>query len=275
MRILGVKLAPDTVSFRLIRRLRYLCSHAVGNRLQSSQRTMFTTRNGKRFKRLILRDTALAAEFERNLESFKGSPHFPAVAIRYEHELWLEYIEGSPIATVDVAIVEKVADFYAATYRLGAQAVNIAETAVLYRLRRDLSILNQVGVLSEAVYRNLTAAAEKLAPEFVWIGFDYVDAVRKNFIVSHRDGRVCGVDADSLRKDQLIGTGVTSALARWLGPFQDAFFQHLFRDGVPDFRPYLPFVELCYFAAWTKMYFFERKKKRIDPGLFERFCETR
>ena len=269
------RFSAETRTFRLARRLRYLCSRAVGNRLQNSQRTLFTTRNGKRFKRLILRDTALAAEFEQNLEAFKGSPHFPAVAIRYEHELWLEYVEGSPITTVDAALVEKIADFYAATYRHAARAVNLTETAVIYRLQRDLSLLNQVGVLSEAVYRSLGSAAEKLAPEFIWIGFDYVDAVRKNFIVAHRDGLVCGVDADSLRKDQLIGTGVTSALARWLGPFQDSFFQHLFRDGVPDFRPYLPFIELCYFAAWTKMYFFERKKKRIDPGLFERFCETR
>lgn len=270
-----IRFSAETWAFRLARRLRYLCSRAVGNRLQNSQRTLFTTRNGKRFKRLILRDTALAAECERNLEAFKGSPHFPSVVIRYEHELWLEYVEGSPITTVDAVLIEKVADFYAATYRLGAQAVKITETAVLYRLQRDLSLLNQVGILSETVYRNLSSVAEKLAPESVWIGFDYVDAVRKNFIVTHRDGLVCGVDADSLRKDQLIGTGVTSALARWLGPFQNAFFQHLFRDGAPDFRPYLPFIELCYIAAWTKMYFFEKKKKKIDRGLFERFCETR
>ena len=273
--MLRIRFSAETRTFRLARRFRYLCSRAVGNRLQNSQRTLFTTRNGKRFKRLILRDTALAAEFERNLESFKGSPHFPSVAIRYEHELWLEYVEGSRIAKVDAAIVEKIAAFYAATYRCGAQAVNIAETAVLYRLQRDLSILHQVGILSEAVYRYLRSAAENLAPESVWIGFDYVDAVRKNFIVTHRDGLVCGVDADSLRRDQLIGTGVTSALARWLGPFQNAFFQHLFRDGVPDFRPYLPFIELCYVAAWTKLYFFERKKKRIDARLFERFCDVR
>lgn len=269
------RFSAETKTFRLARRLRYLCSRAVGSRLQNSQQTLFTTRNGKRFKRLILRDTALAAEFERNLESFKGSPHFPAVAIRYEHELWLEYVEGSPIAEVDDTLVEKVADFYAATYRRSAQAVNITETAVLYRLHRDLSILNQIGIISEAAYRSLSSAAEKLAPESVWLGFDYVDAVRKNFIVTPRDGLVCGIDADSLRQDQLIGTGVISALTRWLGPFQNAFFQHLFRDGVPDFRPYLPFIELCYLAAWTKMYFFEKKRKKIDAGLFERFYETR
>ncbi len=271
--MLRIRLSAETRTFRLVRRLRYLCSRAVGNRLQNSQQTLFTTRNGKRFKRLILRDTALAAECERNLESFKGSPHFPSVAIRYEHELWLEYVEGSPLTHVDTVIVEKMADFYAATYRHRARAVNLAETAVLYRLQRDLSLLNQVGVLSEALYRNLNSVAEKLAPESVWIGFDYVDAVRKNFIVTHRDGQVCGVDADSLRKDQLIGTGVISALTHWLGPLQSTFFRSLFRDGVPDFRPYLPFVELCYAAAWTKMYFFEKKKKKIDPGRFERFCE--
>ena len=92
------RFAPETATFRLTRRLRYLLSRLLGNRLQNSQQTSFETLNGQRFKRLILRDSALAAELERNLEAFQGSGHFSPVAIRYEHELWLEYVEGSPIA---------------------------------------------------------------------------------------------------------------------------------------------------------------------------------
>ena len=64
------------------------------------------------------------------------------------------------------------------------------------------------------------------------------------------------------------------ALTRWLDPFRSVFFQRLFLDeSVPDFRPYLPFVELCHAAAWTKLYFFEKKWKRIRPELFDKFCE--
>ncbi len=265
------RFAPETATFRLTRRLRYLLSRLLGNRLQNSQQTSFETLNGQRFKRLILRDSALAAELERNLEAFQGSGHFSPVAIRYEHELWLEYVEGSPIAQVDAASVEKIAEFYAVTYTRSPQAVDLMETPFLFRLQRDLRVLNQVGVLTAAAYHDLSTAAERLAPERVWLGFDYIDAVLKNFIVTDTDGLVCGIDVDSLRKDQLIGTGVANALARWLGPFQDAFFQRLFRDEVPDFRPYLPFIELCYVCAWTKMYFFEKKWKRVDPILFERF----
>ena len=124
------RFAPETVAFRLARRARYLLSRVVGNRLQNSQRTRFVTRNGCRLKRLILRDTALAAEFERNLDAFTGSPHFPQVAIRYEHEVWLEYVEGSPISAVDVPLVEKIADFYAVTYRRRSQAAPLAETPI-------------------------------------------------------------------------------------------------------------------------------------------------
>ncbi len=257
-----------------MRRLRYLVSRLLGNRLQNSQQTSFPTLNGRRFKQLILRDTALAAELEHNLEAFHASLHFPSVVIRYEHELWLDYVEGSPIVQPDPAVVEKIADFYAATYSHSPHIVDMADTPFVSRIQRDLSFLNRVGILSDTTYRDLRSAAERLAPGRVWTGFDYTDAVLKNFIVTGKDGLVCGIDAESLRKDQLIGTGVANALARWLGPFQDAFFQHLFRDGVPDFRPYLPFVELCYCAAWTKMYFFEKKKKKIDPGRFTRFCET-
>lgn len=268
------RFAPETAAFRLARRARYLLSRVVGNRLQNSQRTRFVTRNGRRFKRLILRDTALAAEFERNLDAFTGSPHFPQVAIRYEHEVWLEYVEGSPITAVDVPLVEKIADFYAVTYRRRPQAVPLAETTIPFCLRRDLHILKRVGILSDATHRTLGSAVDALAPETVWIGFDYVDAVLKNFVVTRRGERVCGIDVESLRRDQLIGIGVANALARWLDPFRAVFFQRLFRDeDVPDFRPYLPFVELCQIAAWTKLYFFEKKRKRIRPEMFDKFCE--
>ena len=265
------RFTPETVTFRLMRRLRYLLYRLFGNRLQNSQQTSFETLNGQRFKRLILRDTALATELERNLEAFQGSGYFPCVAIRYEHELWLEYVEGSSICQLDATSVEKIADFYAATYTRSPQSVDLAETPFLYRLQRDLRVLNHVGVLTDAVYHDLRTAAERLSPARVWVGFDYIDAVLKNFIVTDTDGLVCGIDVDSLRKDQLIGTGVANALVRWLDPFQDAFFQRLFRDEVPDFRPYLPFIELCYISAWTKMYFFEKKWKRVEPSLFERF----
>lgn len=265
---------PETAAFRLARRARYLISRAVGNRLQNSQRTRFVTRNGRRFKRLILRDTALAAEFERNLDAFTGSPHFPLVAIRYEHEVWLEYVEGSPISAVDVPLVEKIADFYAVTYRRRSHAVPLAETSIPFRLRRDLRVLNRVGILSDTTQRALGSAADALAPESVWIGFDYVDAVLKNFVVTRRDEIVCGIDVESLRHGQLIGSGVVYALTRWLDPFRSVFFQRLFLDeSVPDFRPYLPFVELCHAAAWTKLYFFEKKRKRIRPELFDKFSK--
>lgn len=254
-----------------MRRLRYLLSRVFGNRLQNSQQTIFETLNGQRFKRLILRDTALATELERNLETFQGSPHFPPVGIRYEHELWLEYVKGHSIAQVDEALVEKIADFYAATYSRSFQSTNLIDTPFLSRLQRDLRVLKQVGVLTDVVYHDLKDATERLAPSRVWIGFDYIDAVLKNFIVADDNGVVCGIDVDSLRKDQLIGIGVANALARWLEPFRDTFFRRLVRNDVPNFCPYLPFIELCYLSAWTKMYFFEKKWKRIDPRLFERF----
>lgn len=68
------RFAPETAAFRLARRARYLLSRVVGNRLRNSQRTRFVTRSGRRFKRLTLRDTTPAAEFERNLDAFTVRP---------------------------------------------------------------------------------------------------------------------------------------------------------------------------------------------------------
>ena len=42
-------------------------------------------------------------------------------------------------------------------------------------------------------------------------------------------------------------------------------------SSAPDFQAYLPFVELSFLAFWTKSAFLEKKRRFIDPELFERF----
>jgi hypothetical protein len=93
----------------------------------------------------------------------------------------------------------------------------------------------------------------------------------QNFVITRDSGRVCAVDVESLRDEQLMGVGVARACEKWLGPFREVFFAHLARAGVPDFRAYFPFVELSFLAAIMKMQFLEKKWKNVDPTLFDRF----
>lgn len=255
----------------LKKRARYILSRLFGTRLQRYHNVYFVTINGRRFKRLILRDSYLASEMERNLERFGASEHFPPLVICFENEVWVEFVDGTPIQEVDERVVKKIADFYAVVYARRPRLVDTAEFPCLRRLHRDLRFLNQVRVLGDSAYRELDAAAERLTPKQVWVGFDYTDPVLKNFVITRDSGRVCAVDVESLQDDQLIGTGVAEARVRWLGPFLEVFFDHLAREGVPDFQSHFPFVELCYLATRTKVGFLKKNWRFVNPALFDRF----
>ena len=255
----------------LLKRVRYFLSRIFGVRLQKAKSLHFVTINGKRFKRLILCDSYLASTIERNLEHFKESEHFPALATCYEREIWLDYIEGLPIAVVNEDVVKKMADFYATLYSKQPQCVEAAESRFPHRLHQDLLFLRQIGVFSENLYQELDMVAGRLTPKKLWEGFDYSDPVLKNFVILQDSGKVCAIDVEGLADNQLLGMGIAKACLRWLDPYRSLFFEHLARPHVPDLRENFPFIELCFLAKWTKRAFFEQKWKIIDPTVFERF----
>ncbi len=99
-----------------LKRVKYFLSRLFGTRLQKAKGIHFVTVNGHRFKRLILCDSFLATEIEQHLEGFRESGYFPPLVARYEHEIWLEYVEGIPVRSVDEDLVLKIAEFYATVY---------------------------------------------------------------------------------------------------------------------------------------------------------------
>lgn len=253
------------------RRLRYRLSRLFGTRLQKSQRVYLVDLNGTRFKRIILRDSFLAARIEQNLERFGPSDRVPGLVMRYEHEIWVDFIPGGPVSGLGPELVQGLAELYAHIYARRPRRVPTDETLFAERLRRDLRFLGRVGVLSREGWGQLEAALPRLTPDAVWVGFDYTDPVPGNLVVASDDGRLCAIDVESLEDDELIGTGVAKALARWLEPHRSDFLDALARIGAPDFRSYLPFVELCFLAGYTRMMFLEKKRRNIRPELFDRF----
>jgi hypothetical protein len=242
-----------------------------GTRLQKSQRVYFVTLNGRRFKRIVQPDSYTAHVIAENLTRFGDTDRVPGLVIEYEREIWVDFVEGHRPGPVDEKLARAVADFFAELYAREARLVPADRTPFPARLRRNLRFLHGVGVLDAALAADLQAAVLGCAPDRVWVGFDYTDAVLKNFIAAADDGRICAVDVESLAADELIGVGFAKASERWLGPHRDAFLDQLFRPGVPDFRPYLPFVELHFLAHWTQRAFMERKWRFVDAARFERF----
>jgi len=255
----------------LLKRLGYWMSRLGGTRLQKAKSLHFVSVNGHCFKRLIFCDSFLASEIEQHLDCFADSGYFPPLVARYEREIWLEYVEGIPIRSVDEPFVHKIAAFYATVYGVNPILLKTKQSPFPGRLLQDLRFLHQVGILPQAFYLNLQSAAHDLAPEHIWVGYDYTDPVLKNFILQKENGRICVVDVDGLAGNQLLGIGVAKACVRWLGPYQAVFFSSLANQGAPDFQQYFSFVELCFLAKWTKRAFLEHDWKVIDSTLFERF----
>ena len=218
---------------------------------------------------MILCDSYLAFEIERNLEYFRGSGIFPNIVIRYEREIWVEFVEGHPIKKIDEPLVRKMADFYSRLYAESPRLVETDKTIFPDRLDRDLHFLNQVGILSDGLLGELRKSTDILRPNHCWIGFDYTDPVRKNFVFNPKTQLLCAVDVEGLVSEYLIGMGAAKALVRWLNPFKDEFLRLMAINDGPDFQAYYGFIELCFLAQWMKRAFFERDWKAIKPGYFE------
>ena len=254
-----------------LKRAKYFFSRLLGTRLQKAKGIYFVTVNGQQYKRLILCDSFLANEIEQQLEIFSETGYFPPLVARYEHEIWLEFVDGHPIRSVDEGFVIKIAEFYATVYGKTPVLVKTEDSPFLSRLDDDLRFLHQIGVLSQDAYRDLQAAIPDLVPEQLWMGHEYTDPVLKNFIQRTENGRICIVDVDGLAVNQLLGTGVAKACFRWLEPHQSLFFTSLVQHGAPDIQAYFNFVQLCFLAKWMKRAFMEQDWKVIDLALFERF----
>ncbi len=268
---MNVQQSARQVSPFFLKRVKYFLSRLFGTRLQKDKSLHYVTVNGHQFKRLILCDSSLAAEIEQELEVFSESGYFPPLVARYEHEIWLEYVDGSRVRSVDQDFVLQIADFYATVYGKSPILVNTKESPFLNRLLQDLRFLYQIDILKEASYRDLEAAAYNLMPEKLWTGHEYTDPVLKNFILRKENGKVCVVDVDGLADKQLLGIGVAKACVRWLGPHREIFFSSLATQGAPDIQAYFSFVELSFLAKWMKRAFLEHDWKVIDSALFERF----
>ncbi len=251
------------------KRLSYWMSRLGGTRLQKAKSLHFVTINGQQFKRMVLCDSSLACEIERNLECFRGSGIFPNVVIRYEREIWVDFVEGHSIKEINAPLVEKIAHFYSCLYTEAPRLVETDKTIYPDRLDRDLHFLNQVGILSYDLLGEIRKSADFLRPKHCWIGFDYTDPVRKNFVLNPKTQLLCAVDVEGLVNEHLIGMGAAKALVRWLNPFKDEFLRLLVIKGVPDLQVYYGFVELCFLAQWMKRAFFERDWKAIKPDYFE------
>lgn len=221
-------------------------------------------------KRLVLGDSFLANRLARNLRAFAGSPIVPHLLTSFEDEVWVEFIEGSPVEASDPRLPEALARMFAAINGHEPRRCCPRELGLERELHDDLRFLEETGVLEPGAARALVEWTETRTPDAVWIGHDYSDPRPSNFLWGGA-GELRITDVESLVSDRLIGRGVAKALVSWMAPRRDELLAGLRRSAAPDFLAYLPFVELHFLASWQKRSVLQRKERHVQRALFERF----
>jgi hypothetical protein len=268
---------------RRIPRFRHRSLHSLGRRIGVRLRRAWLGRfvpekrvrlveiGGARFKRLTLPDAWSAAQLARSLERFRRHQLFPGLVAQSGRELLLEFVEGRPLAEpLSSLAADQLAGFFAALYSEGRQTVETSAAGCLDRLQRDLGFLARVGLLDASAHADLKQAAEALAPPEVFLGYDYLDPIARNFVIN-QSGRLVAVDVEELMPGQLLGGGVAKAALRTAGVSRERMLAGIRREAGLDLAPVMPFVELAFLAGWTQRALLKGRARLVQPALFERF----
>jgi hypothetical protein len=251
------------------RRAGALLRRWLHNRFVPAKRVRVVTLSGRRYKRLSLSDAARAREIAAHLAALRPTRCFPELVAAVDAELLLEYVEGRTLADpIEPARLDALAGFYARLYGAAPRRLATAASAFPAELARDLAFLRDVGVLDAAAHSDVSAAAHALQPAEVWVGWDYLDPLPRNFVVAD-DGRLVAVDVEDLWPDRLLGGGVAKARLRSLGAHGERLPRALAAACSLDLAPALPWVELHFLAEWTKLAYLKGRHALVDPARFE------
>ncbi len=265
----------------MIGRVGHRSAHSLGRRVlyalrafflggvSKGQAVYFVNHRGHRYKRVVFGDSHQAEKVERTLHEVAVRSAVPRLILCHEREVWVEFVEGRPLDPAASADLELLMHFYAELYRGGARSVPLADTPWHARLANDLWFLERAGVLSSGRVVEIARCGEELEPTTVWLGFDYVDPVVKNFIVA-ADG-LKAIDIESFQAEQLLGTGIAKAGIHFPGFESAAFIDGMVEAGAPDFRAQQRYVELCFLAGWTKRKLLTGKQRYVQPERFDGF----
>lgn len=245
------------------------------NRFVRAKRVQLVELNGKPFKRITLADAWVAWRIARNLEVFRHFEIFPRLVAEVDNELLLEFVEGRALGSeADASLVERLARFFGTIYSVDRRRVKTEETDFSDEVQRDLAFLRDVAVLERDAWKDLSASASASVPPEVWVGYDYLDPLPKNFVVVP-GGRLVAIDVEEIAADQLLGGGLAKILFRWSDVGRDDLLGALEAVAPLDLAPAMPFVELRFLAAWTKRAFLKGRAKLVDPKRFEPYRSPR
>ena len=220
-----------------------------------------------RYKRVTFETASEAESVAHALMALSDSGCFSSLIKHDAHEVWVGFVEEdhSPIP-----LHQALAEFFRALYTATGQPVDGAVDAQVWlqQLKSDLMKLQtQYGVGSDFC-EALLASANKKAPKTVLCGFDYVDAVAKNFVI--HDGAAIGIDIEAIHTNEGLGLGLAKAEYRGLIDPMEGLLESLLNQSVVD---QYPFMRLCFGARYVREKFEQGKKKHIHLDTIQSWFE--
>ncbi|MBW2269257.1 MAG: hypothetical protein JRH16_11835 [Deltaproteobacteria bacterium] len=256
------------------KRLQRVFQRLRGRGGEKRQKVYLVDLGDRRLKRVVFEHAASAEQVGECLQAFQGLRIFPDFVQQQGRDLWVEFVEGRLVTSLDSEVITDLARIFTTLYSRDAVLRPVAEGPWLADVERDLRALREAGVLNESLHQRLRERLKEWTPEAVWIGYDYSDPRPAN-LLRCGDGSYRFIDVESLVREQLLGTGVAKACFRWFGERRQEFFAHeswrsapLADASAPVLDEAFDFVELACLASWTCRSI-ALKKPLVRPELFE------
>ncbi len=252
----------------ILRRIRQLWLRVVSKRFVHRHQVPRGRIGSQTFKRIRFGDAWTAQQTANALDRFDGSGVLPRLHARFDDELLVEYVEGRQLARIGREAADALARFYARIHEGGTYLAVTADTRIIEDVRRDLDFLRNTEVIDVACAEQVAETLASLAPPRVLLGWDYTDAVPKNF-VWREDGTLVGIDVEALRSDGLVGIGIAKSLSRGDDSYRADFLEAFGKVSRLDLEPQLPLAELCFQVRSLKRRLL--KGSPLDPAGLARF----
>lgn len=169
--------------------------------------------DGRRQKRIRFASPEQAHEVAIALSALEKTDCFPPLLHHEGCVLWVEYIKKDlGWGEQGEAIALFFTDLY--DYQLNRPGKVASGTLLQASLSDDLDTLHEHQLIDQNTVARARALAQRIAPPVLIKGFDYVDAVGKNFVLCN--GRAVGIDVEALLGDQYLGVGLAKAEYRGL-----------------------------------------------------------
>ncbi len=262
-----MKRARQVSANPLWRRLQHTWQRLRGQERYKSNAVSFLEFAEQRYKQVRFPSVFEARRVEGILRATHGSGLFPTLIHRLESTLWVRFVSGSDLDAGHPQHREALYRFFAGLYAHESRQVDILETGIRDRLHTHIETLEEVGWLDGDRARRLLKLAGDLEPTAVWVGLEYIDSLRKNFILS--DSGVVGIDIEAAWEKELLGIGLAKTRLRWLDQAAGPILERLVELGAPDLREQYPYAHLVFLAQYSVQSLLRGKRGRVPLSAFD------